>query len=501
MKIYFHILQTIITNENGLIKEKTMKKLLIILCLFSITALMSSCDKEKVSPFVFVDYKDGVELYKYVSDDEYIESIDIPDEYNGKKVIRIEDAVFDDVYSIEKIKLPEYLEEIGEDVFTCQRELHLKNVPNTIKIVGNSYLASKEVSRYNLLKNNPEFKVTDDAVFSKDGATLISYNVSNDKTEYIIPNGVTTISENAFLDAKNLEKVIIPEGVKILEKNAFSDCAKLSEISFPKSLKHMESNSVSETKWYSNQKGEVIINGKFLIKEADYVGQKYKIPEGVTHLLCGFDDYYQDEESIENDETLPYTEVLTLPKSLEYISPDIDLSNVSLYYIEDGNENFVIDKASFIYNKDKTKLIRYANGAEINLVLDNNIKVIGDGAFSDWDIESIVLPKSLEVIERYAFSIDNLKTINIPNTIKTIEEGAFAGCYEMKECKIPDSVERIERYAYRNIKDLEITIPDSVKYIHPQAFDNSEEVKIIGEKGSFAEKYAEIFDYDFEEMD
>lgn len=478
-----------------------MKKILIILCLFSITALISSCDKEKVSPFVFVDYKDGVELYKYVSDEAYIENIDIPDEYNGKKVIRIEDAAFDDLYSIEEIKLPEYLEEIGEDVFTCQKELHLKNVPNTIKIVGNSYLASKEVSRYNLLKNNSEFKVTDDAIFSKDGATLISYNISNDKTEYIIPNGVKTIAQYAFLDAKKLEKVTISEGVETLENNAFPDCTKINDISFPKSLKHMEAYSVNDTKWYRNQKDEVIINGKFLIKESDYVGQKYKIPEGVTHLLCGFDDYDQDDEETESDETLPCTSVLTLPKSLEYISPDIDLSNVSLYYIEEGNENFVIDDASYIYNKDKTKLIRYANGAQTKLALDDNIKVIGKGAISDCDIEEIVLPESLEVIERNAISTLSLRKINLPNNIKNINEGLFNSCFDLKEFKVPNTIERIEKDAFGNIKDLEITIPDSVKYIHPGAFDNSEGLKIIGEKGSFAEMYAEIFDYDFEEMD
>lgn len=474
-----------------------MKKIFTILCLFSMVVLFSSCDKENVSPFVFVDYKDGVELYKYVSEDINIESINIPDEYNGKKVIRIEDDAFDDLYSIKEIKLPKYLEEIGEDVFTCQNELHFKNVPDTIKIAGNSNLASKEVSRYNLLKNNSEFKVTDDAVFSKDGTTLIAYNSDNDKTEYTISTKIKTISENAFFDADNLEKVVISEGVETIENNAFANCTKLKEISFPNSLKHMEADSVTDTKWYQEQKGEVIINGKFLIKETENVGQQYKIPEGVTHLLC---DFYEnvDEELYEDEQMV---EVLTLPKTLEYISPDVDLSYISIFYVEDGNENFIIDNGTFIYNNDKTKIIRYANGTGTNLVLNDNIKIIGEGAFSDRNTQNIVLPESLEVIERYAFSTQNLKEINIPNTIKTIEEGAFAGCYKMNECNIPNSVERIERYAFSSIDKLKITIPSSVKYIHPQAFDDVNDLKIIGEKGSFAEEYAEIFDVDFEEMD
>ena len=106
-------------------------------------------------------------------------------------------------------------------------------------------------------------------------------------------------------------------------------------------------------------------------------------------MLCGFDDYEQD------DDTLPCTSVLTLPRSLEYISPDIDLHNISLYYIEDGNENFVIDYASLVYNKDKTKLIIYASGAEKSLVLDDNIKAIGESVFALSEVEKITLPENL----------------------------------------------------------------------------------------------------------
>ena len=473
-----------------------MKKLLIIICLFCTTFLFSSCKKDNISPFVFVDYKDGVELYKYISDELYVKSIDIPDEYNGKKVIRIEDAAFDDVYSIKEIKLPEHLEEIGEDVFNGIKEISLKNIPNTISIVGPSILASEQVSRYNLLKGNQEFNVTDEAIFSKDGTTLISYNPSRESEEYTTPKGVKVIAENAFFDAKNLKKVVISEGVETIEHNAFLNCTKLIDISFPKSLKHMEADSLSETKWYEKQKGEVTINGKFLIKETENVGQQYKIPDGITHLLCNFYDYENDD----NEEMSPYLSVLTLPKSLEYISPDVDLSNVSVYYIEEGNESFVIDSGAFVYNKDKTKLIIYSKGNVTKLALEDNIKIIGEYAFNFSNVSNLTLPDSVERVEKYAFASSNLKKINIPKNLKTIEEGTFTGCYEMKECKLPNSVESIERYAFSDIEDLEITIPNSVKYIHPQAFDGVENLKIIGERNSFAEKYAEIFDIDFEEI-
>lgn len=470
-----------------------MKKTILMISVLIMAVISTGCDKKTDIPaFLFLDYKDGVELYRYNSDDKKQTKAEIPSEYEGKPVIKIEDEAFLYTDWLEQITISENIEEIGDYSFGLNKNTKVINESNKIKSVGRNAPAFEDTSRYNLLKNNPEFKVTDDAVFSKDGTVLISYNVSNNKTEYVVPKGVKTVAKYAFLNAKYLEKVVISEGVETLENEVFFNCAKTIDISFPKSLKHMESDSVHDTGWYKNQKGEVIINGKFLIKETKPLKQQYKIPEGVTHLLCNFE---------ENLGTSNIPEVLTLPRSLEYISPDIDLHNISLYYIEDGNENFVIDYASLVYNKDKIKLLRYANGAEKSLVLDDNIKAIGESAFALSEVEKITLPANLESIGEYAFSTSDLRKVNIPDKIKNIEKGLFNSCLDLKEFKVPDTIERIENDAFGNIDDLTITIPDSVKYIHPGAFDNSEGLKIIGKKGSFAEMYAEMFNYDFEEID
>lgn len=470
-----------------------MKKTILMISVLIMAVISTGCDKKTDIPtFLFLDYKDGVELYRYNSDDKKQTKVEIPSEYEGKPVIKIEEHAFLYTDWLEEITISENIEEIDDSSFGLNKNTKIINESNKIKSVGINTAAIEGVSRYNLLKNNPEFKVTDDAVFSKDGTVLISYNASNNKAEYVVPKGVKTIAKYAFSRAKYLEKVLISEGVETLENKVFYNCAKTTDISFPKSLKHMESDSVHDTGWYKNQKGEVIINGKFLIKETKPLKQQYKIPEGVTHLLCNF------EESLG---TSQIPEVLTLPMSLEYISPDIDLYNISLYYIENGNENFVIDYASLVYNKDKTRLLRYANGAEKNLVLDDNIKAIGERTFIYSEVEKVTLPEGLESIGEYAFSRSDLRTVNIPSKINVIKEGTFYGCHNLKEFKVPDTIERIENNAFGNIKDLKITIPDSVKYIHPCAFDNSEGLKIIGKKGSFAEMYAEMFDYDFEEID
>ena len=55
--------------------------------------------------------------------------------------------------------------------------------------------------------------------------------------EVVIPDGVTTIGDLAFLNNRTLTSVCIPEGVTKIGSNAFLDCKKLREVVLPDSVK------------------------------------------------------------------------------------------------------------------------------------------------------------------------------------------------------------------------------------------------------------------------
>ena len=73
------------------------------------------------------------------------------------------------------------------------------------------------------------YKIIDGITFSTDGKILISYPNTKSGT-YIIPDGVTSIADNAFKNCTNLTSVILPKSVTTLGINCFYGCSALSSV-------------------------------------------------------------------------------------------------------------------------------------------------------------------------------------------------------------------------------------------------------------------------------
>ena len=59
-------------------------------------------------------------------------------------------------------------------------------------------------------------------------------------TSVLIPNSVTEIGPNAFLQCFDLEMVIIPNSVTKIGERAFEDCYSLEDVTLSRSLKRIE---------------------------------------------------------------------------------------------------------------------------------------------------------------------------------------------------------------------------------------------------------------------
>jgi len=79
-------------------------------------------------------------------------------------------------------------------------------------------------------------------------------------------------------------------------------------------------------------------------------------------------------------------------------------------------------------------------------------------------------------------------TLILPSNLTRIEDNYFAGT-SMNDVKLPDGIQSIGERAFADTGLKSIYIPESVSEISPNAFDGCDDIKIIVEPGSYAEKW------------
>ena len=213
------------------------------------------------------------------------------------------------------------------------------------------------------------------------------------KTAKIEP-GVTSIGAYAFYDCEKLEKVIIPECVTSIGNSAFSNCYRLTEI---------------------------------------------MIPEGVTSIG---DFAFSACNSLEE---------ITIPASVTSIGKGLNAIGLVSITVNKENEYYSSDENGVLFNKDKTKLIRYPAGDKCTTyTIPITVTSICDGAFLDCrSLEEIIIPKGITSIGDATFSYcTSLTEITIPNGVTSIGEEAFKYCINLTEIIIPESITRISDSAF-----------------------------------------------------
>ncbi len=237
-------------------------------------------------------------------------------------------------------------------------------------------------------------------VIVPDGVRAIGYEAfarCESLTGISLPKSVTDIGERAFFGCKNLTYVDLPNGLEFLRNSAFNECNSLVSINIPGSVKEIGSCA------FRNCKSIVSV----------------VFPDGLDVIgLMAFCGCTSLEE-------------IFIPKSVSCVGAYAfqQCGKLSRIRIDENNEHYtVID--GILYNKDKTKLVRYASATNRSeVVVPPNVTIIGDGAFAGCEIKRVTLPEGLVSIGADAFSYcDMLEYINIPSSVSEITFCAFDNC-------------------------------------------------------------------------
>lgn len=134
---------------------------------------------------------------------------------------------------------------------------------------------------------------------------------------------------------------------------------------------------------------------------------------------------------------------------------------------KDGNPALVIPSTVSII-EDKA----FANNNDLTqLVFNEGLNVIGEGAFYACDIKALEIPGTVSEIKANAFSCNkSLNTLILNDGVKTINKDAFKEV-NLKKLEIPGSVSRIEAETFANNGELtELILHEGIEEIGEGAF-------------------------------
>ncbi|WP_315601476.1 leucine-rich repeat protein [Treponema socranskii] len=155
-------------------------------------------------------------------------------------------------------------------------------------------------------------------------------------------------------------------------------------------------------------------------RESGSVGTVYTVAvtveySGITYTLTGF-----SKQSIINFD---------------------DLWNLEAFALS-GPSNFLSVEGGVLFDKHKTKLIRYPrNKAGTSYTVPSSVEVLGTYSFSvSRNLTSLILPDGLTTVEDLAlYACQKLQTVYIPSSLTSIGSH-FLGASKVEDVKIPEGV-------------------------------------------------------------
>lgn len=300
------------------------------------------------------------------------------------------------------------------------------------------------------------------------GKVLYYYNFpwrvikdSDIKDEFVIPEGIVSVSESAFDSHCPFKNIILSNSLEHIGAFAFYQCDYLEKVTVPtdSKLKH-----IGNAAFYGDENLE-----------------SFSFPDGFERLDINVFIYCDEIRDIYIPSTVRSIGLTTFePNSLDSFKVDSD----NPYYCTDEN--------GILYSKNKT--VVYSSYQKISLTeltVPDTVTEIAAQAFAASPIKKINLPDSLKRIGFEAFSESAIESVKIPYGVNRIEKYAFYDCDSLTETEISKTVAFIDSCAFSSCSLLKkAIIPDSVKFIEGDVFEKSENVVFYCYNNSTAYYYA-----------
>lgn len=136
-------------------------------------------------------------------------------------------------------------------------------------------------------------------------------------------------------------------------------------------------------------------------------------------------------------------------------------------------------KVDLEWGKDTTKLEVPATVTVQHHVLD--VTGIGQAAFANLLVDSIILPPSVTTIGGWAFQeCSKLTYVNLPAMLEEIPQGCFSGCTSLSKIKLPGGITKIGHEAFQRCNGLTgFDFPATLREVGTNAFSGCQNLESI----------------------
>jgi len=247
------------------------------------------------------------------------------------------------------------------------------------------------------------------AVIIPEGVTSIGDNAFNSNANIFtlsLPNSLRSIGSNAFYGSTNLKNVDFGFGIKSIGNGAFFGNSALESISLPNSLKTI---------------GNQAFQGSSTVTEIDFGSSVQLIGDsafyGVTSLTS---------VSLPNSVKTIGTRAFFAASRISTLDLGSGVQVIGSYAFSDDTDFVSVSLPNSLKTLGDSAFSGATGLAEVDF--GSGIQSIGEMAFFATQISSLNLPVSLRTIGDQAFgSIANLTTIELGSAIKNLSGSAFLG--------------------------------------------------------------------------
>lgn len=437
------------------------------------------CGEEGTETFEFdgilYELNDEENAYTVVGYESTYGRAAIPTTYKGLPVTRIANGAFAGCGFILRASIPNSVTVVEENAFWGCHELRGVTVAESVTSIGKNAFYGKKLHTIEVHENNPAYQSIDGNLYTKDGKTLIQYAIGKEGTSFTVPEGVTAISDNAFLNADVLTTVTIPDSVTSIGKNAFRHCSLLTDIRLPSSLTAISAHAfdgckqlraiaipdtvtaIDEFAFYccSNLNTLSIPDNTTSIgKEAFYnCNSLTALTIGSNVTSIGKKAFFNCYKLVEvcNKSSLDIALYQDTHGYVSYYAMNVYTPNEGASKLTTDSNGYVI----YTHNTDKY-LISYV-GTETELTLPTTVTKIYKNAFRAYtQLTSVVIPGNVTDVGEYAFAnCSNLTTLTLNEGNALIDNYAFYYCTKLTNLTLPNSMVSLGNNAFYYCRNLE----------------------------------------------